>query len=181
MNKKIKIAGLCGSLRSGSFNKKILNMAAELMPENMKLEIVDFEQIPYYNEDLDTETTTPKSVTEFRQKLTECSGFFIVSPEYNYSIPGGLKNALDWASRGANNPLSNKPVSLMGATLGMWGTSRMQTAFLPIFHLLNMRVVKPEILINSAHKKFDENGNFNDDFAKNLIKENLENLKKAVL
>ncbi|MEO8793943.1 MAG: NAD(P)H-dependent oxidoreductase, partial [Daejeonella sp.] len=106
----------------------------------------------------------------------------IVSPEYNYSIPGGLKNAIDWASRGEDSPIRNKPLALMGATPGMWGTVRMQTAFLPVIETMAMKSVqKPEILLAQANKKFDENGNLTDEKAKELISKKLQGLKEMIL
>jgi chromate reductase len=183
MEQQIKIAGICGSLRKDSYNKKIMNVAGELLPDNMEMIPVAFDAIPLYNEDLDTPNATPpETVTRLREAIAEADGLLIVSPEYNYSIPGGLKNALDWVSRGKENPLTGKPVSLMGASPGMWGTIRMQLSFLPFFHLFNMKLVmKPEVLINSVHTKFDEHGNFTDELAKQLIRKNLENLKALIL
>jgi chromate reductase, NAD(P)H dehydrogenase (quinone) len=93
-----------------------------------------------------------------------------------------LKNAIDWASRGEDSPLLNKPVAVMGATPGMWGTVRMQTAFLPVFTFLNMKpVLKPEVLLAQASKKFDANGKLTDDKAKDLIRQKLEALKVLIL
>jgi chromate reductase len=182
MKQTIKIAGICGSLRKDSFNKKILNVAKELVPEGMEIIEVAFDEIPLYNEDLDAPNVAPPAaVSRFRDALAAVAGLLIVSPEYNYSIPGGLKNALDWASRGKDNPLSGKPIALMGATPGLWGTVRMQSAFLTFFRLFDMKLVaKPEVLINAVHTKFDTQGNFTDDFSKQLIRQSLENLKMLI-
>ncbi|GHT78775.1 NAD(P)H-dependent FMN reductase [Bacteroidia bacterium] len=178
----LKIAGICGSLRKDSYNKKLLQAAADLLPEGMELLMVGFDTIPLYNEDLDTPNAIPPEiVTAFRTALADADGLLIVSPEYNYSIPGGLKNALDWASRGKESPLKGKPVSLMGATPGAWGTVRMQLAFLPFFRLFDMKLVmQPEILVAQVHTKFDEKGNFTDEMAKKFIRQNLENLKNQI-
>jgi chromate reductase len=114
--------------------------------------------------------------------LARADGLVIVSPEYNYSIPGVLKNAIDWASRGTDSPMLNKTVALMGATAGMWGTNKMQVAFHPVFQFLNMRsVYKPEILINQANKKIDANGVFTDEATKELMKKQLQALKDLIL
>ncbi|MDR3047851.1 MAG: NAD(P)H-dependent oxidoreductase [Bacteroidales bacterium] len=181
MKKNIKIAGFCGSLRKESFNNKILALAGELLPDNMELIQITFDTVPLYNEDIDT-ATPPVAVAALREALASVDGILIVSPEYNHAMPGGLKNALDWASRGANNPLAGKPVSLIGATLGMWGTARMQASFLTFFHLMNMPVVaRPEVLINLVSTKFDENGNFTDETTKKLMRQNLENLQSLIL
>jgi chromate reductase len=179
----MKIAGLCGSLRKDSYNKKLLLAVKDLLPEGMELSIVHFDNLPLFNEDLDAPNAVPSpAVTAFRTALTDADAFLIVSPEYNYSIPGGLKNALDWASRGQNNPLIGKPLSLMGATLGAWGTVRMQQSLLSFFRLFNMKLVnQPEILVAQAHTKFDEQGRFTDEQAKVYIRQNLENLKKLIV
>src|SRR5689334_10828478 len=115
--------GMSGSLRKGSFNTMLLNAAMSLLPESVTMEIASFEDLPLYNADLDLPAAQerPGAVKEFREKLERADAFIICSPEYNYSIPGGLKNAIDWASRGQDSPLLNKAVALMGATPGMWG------------------------------------------------------------
>lgn len=177
-----KIVGLCGSLRKGSYNAMLLKTAGELLPEGIDFEIVPFDDIPVYNADDDMPAVgeRPESVVKFRNALAEASAFIIASPEYNYSIPGGLKNAIDWASRGKDSPLMHKPVAVMGATQGMWGTVRMQTAFLPVFTFLNMNpVLQPEVLIAQAQNKFDENGKLTDEMAIGIIKKKLENLISA--
>ena len=182
MEKNRKIVGLCGSLRKGSYNAMLLNFVATLIPEGIDFEIVPFADIPVYNADNDTPDAAerPASVVKFREALARADAFIIVSPEYNYSIPGGLKNAIDWASRGKDSPLMHKPVAVMGATQGMWGTVRMQTAFLPVFTFLNMNpVLQPEVLVAQAQNKFDANGNLTDEMAIGIIKKKIDNLISA--
>lgn len=182
MEKNKKIVGLCGSLRKGSYNAKLLKIAGSLLPEGIEFEIVSFDDIPVYNADNDMPEVNerPESVNKFRDALAAADAFIISSPEYNYSIPGGLKNAIDWASRGKDSPLMHKPVALIGATQGMWGTVRMQTAFLPVFTFLNMNpVLQPEVLIAQAQNKFNENGDLTDDKTLSLIKRKVENLVSA--
>lgn len=182
MEKNKKIVGLCGSLRKGSYNAKLLKIAGSLLPEEIEFEIVSFDDIPVYNADNDMPEVNerPESVNKFRDALAAADAFIISSPEYNYSIPGGLKNAIDWASRGKDSPLMHKPVALIGATQGMWGTVRMQTAFLPVFTFLNMNpVLQPEVLIAQAQNKFNENGDLTDDKTLSLIKRKVENLVSA--
>src|SRR6266513_4131831 len=148
------------------------------------MEIISFENVDLYNadQDLPSSKERPETVKQFRDSLSKADGLVIVSPEYNYSIPGGLKNAIDWASRGEDSPLLNKPIAVMGATPGMWGTVRMQTAFLPVFTFLNMKpVLKPEILIAQAAKKFDAQGKLTDDKAKDLIRQKLDALRELIL
>lgn len=156
----------------------------QLLPEGVTIEIADYKDVPLYNGDFDLPTVSerPASVTLFRDLCAKADGLVIVSPEYNYSIPGGLKNAIDWASRGQDSPSLNKPVAVMGATPGMWGTARMQLAFNQVFQFLNMHpVFKPEILVALAAQKFDENGHLKDDIAKELIRKKLQALKDLVI
>ena len=184
MAEQIKIAGISGSLRRDSFNTKLLRNLKELLPYDVSLELISITDIPMYNGDLDLPIAKkrPSTVETFRNKLAASQGVIIVSPEYNYSIPGVLKNAIDWASRGEDSPLLRKPVAVMGATTGMWGTSRMQLAFNAIFQFLDMKpVYKPEILIAKAEDKFDSHGFLKDEKAKELIKKKLQSLKDAIM
>jgi chromate reductase len=113
--------------------------------------------------------------------LTDADGILVASPEYNYSIPGGLKNAIDWASRGEDSPLLRKPIAVIGATSGLWGTARMQLAFQNVFLYLDMKpVFKPEVLVAQAEKKFDKEGNLIDEMAKKLLKQKIEALKEMI-
>jgi len=179
----MKIAALLGSLRKGSYNALLLKTAEGLLPEGVTLTLASIDGLPLYDGDLDLPTAheRPASVNTLRNTLADADAILIVSPEYNYSIPGGLKNAIDWASRGADSPLMHKPVALMGASPGLMGTVRMQLAFLPVFQFLNMQVVsKPEVLITQANTKFDEHGELTDAKAKELIAQKLLGLKALV-
>lgn len=183
-SEQIKLIGICGSLRKGSFNKLLLNAAMEVLPENVTMDFAAIKDIPLYNGDLDLPIATkrPEVVDEFRRKLASADGLLIASPEYNYSIPGLLKNAIDWASRGEDSPLLRKPVALIGATIGLWGTTRMQMSFHNVFLFLDMKpVYKPEVLLAQAEKKFDSNGNLTDETAKKLLRQKLEALKQLIL
>lgn len=182
MNNTIQLVGLSGSLRKSSYNTMLLAAANELLPGNVLLEIVSFADLPVYNGDLDLPNATarPEAVVRFRAILQKANGFVIVSPEYNYSIPGGLKNAIDWASRGEDSPILKKPVALMGVTTGLWGTVRMQAAFYPVFHALSMQQVKPEILVAQAKAKFDANGKLTDEDTKLLVRKQLLALKQLI-
>jgi chromate reductase len=162
----------------------LLNNVLNLLPEGVTAEVLSIADLPLYNGDMDLPIAQqrPESVNQFRAGLTRADGLVIVSPEYNYSIPGPLKNAIDWASRGEDSPLLHKPVALMGATPGMWGTARMQLAFHAVFQFLDMRaVLKPEILIASARTKFNELGELADEIAIDLIGKKLAALKELVL
>ena len=183
MDQTIHLAGVSGSLRKGSYNTLLLKAVAELLPENTVMDILSIADIPLYNADLDIPlaTSRPLVVQPFMDALAKAQGLVIVSPEYNYSIPGGLKNAIDWASRGEYSPLLRKPIALMGATPGMWGTARMQLAFQAVFLFLDMKqVLKPEILIAEAPKKFDEQGTLTDPKTRELIKQKLVHLKEMI-
>lgn len=158
MSSPVHIVGISGSLRKGSYNTALLKAALELIPEGVTAEVADFSALPVYNADLDT-GDRPEPVRAFRDTLARAHAILIVSPEYNYSIPGGLKNAIDWASRGTDAPLLRKPVALMGATPGLLGTVRMQLAFKPVFQFLDMKqVLKPEVLVAQVATKFDAEG-----------------------
>ena len=183
MSDYIQLVGLSGSLRKGSYNTMLLKAALQLLPTDVSMEIISIEDIPLYNADLDLPSSKqrPRPVEHFRKMLTDADGILISSPEYNYSIPGGLKNAIDWASRGEDSPLLRKPVAVIGATTGLWGTTRMQLAFHNVFLFLDMKpVYKPEVLVAQAEKKFDKIGNLMDEMAKKILKQKLEALKEMI-
>ena len=183
MSDYIQLIGMSGSLRKGSYNTMLLKAAAQLLPADVSMDIVSIEDIPLYNADLDLPAARqrPEAVEHLRKMLTDADGILISSPEYNYSIPGGLKNAIDWASRGEDSPLLRKPVAVIGATTGLWGTARMQVAFHNVFLFLDMKpVYKPEVLVAQAEKKFDNEGNLTDELAKKLIKQKLKALKEMI-
>ena len=183
MSDYVQLVGLSGSLRKGSYNTMLLKAALQLMPIDVSMEIISIKDIPLYNADLDLPAAKqrPEAVEHFRKMLTDADGILISSPEYNYSIPGGLKNAIDWASRGEDSPLLRKPVAVIGATTGLWGTTRMQLAFHNIFLYLDMKpVYKPEVLVAQAEKKFDKNGNLIDEMSKKILKQKLEALKEMI-
>lgn len=183
MSDHIQLVGISGSLRKGSYNTMLLKAAARLLPTDVSMEIVSIDDIPLYNADLDLPAAKqrPESVDHFRKMLTDADGILISSPEYNYSIPGGLKNAIDWASRGEDSPLLHKPIAVIGATPNLWGTVRMQIAFHAVFLFLDMKpVYKPEVLVAQAEKKFDKDGNLIDETTSKLIRQKLEALKELI-
>lgn len=181
MKDKIHFVGISGSLRRESLNTKLLNSVLDLLPQGVSMEIADIGNLPLYNADLESERP-PEEVRKLRDTLGRADAFVIVSPEYNYSVPGPLKNAIDWASRSKEYPMSGKPVALMGATQGMWGTVRMQLAFRPIFQFLNMAPVnKPEVLIAQADGKFDAEGRLTDEKTVSIVRQQLQELKKMAL
>lgn len=180
----LHFAGISGSLRQGSYNTFLLKAAAELLPEGVSMDILPIADISLYNADLDIPNVVnrPPEVQLFRQELAKADGILLVSPEYNYSIPGTLKNAIDWASRGEDSPLLRKAVAVMGATPGLWGTVRMQLAFQSVFLFLDMKpILKPEVLVNKAAGKFDSAGKLTDPISIELVRKKLEALKKRCL
>jgi chromate reductase len=185
MSNTVHLAGVSGSLRKGSYNTALLHsIMDEMLPEDTTMEIFSLADIPLYNADLDkpAAVSRPIEVQLFRKVLEKADGLVIVSPEYNYSIPGGLKNAIDWASRGDDSPLLHMPVAIMGVTPYMWGTVRMQLAFLNIFQYLDMKpVYKPEVLISQVMNKFDGEGRLTDNTTRKLVRQKLQNLRDLVL
>jgi len=176
MNGKISILGFSGSLRKGSYNKALLRAAAELAPGEANIEIFDLEGIPPYNQDI--EASMPEKVGEFKAKIKAADALIIATPEYNFSIPGVLKNALDCASRPpAENPFKGKPVAIMGASNGMIGTARAQYHLRQTLVGLNTHPLNyPEIFVTYAAQKFNEKGELTDEPTKETIKKQLDAL-----
>jgi chromate reductase len=152
--KPVHILGISGSLRKQSYNTKLLYMAEELMPEGMSLEIFDLSSIPLFNQDL--ESNPPEIVADFKTRLAATDGLLIATPEYNYSIPGVLKNAIDWASRPPKHgPLNDKPLAIIGAG-GRFGTTLAQQHLRQIVSHLNMHTLNsPEVLVQRPWEKFE--------------------------
>jgi chromate reductase, NAD(P)H dehydrogenase (quinone) len=172
----LKILGIPGSLRKASYNLNALKAAQQLVPAGVELEIFDLHGIPPFSED--DEKNPPARVVEFKKKIREADAILFATPEYNYSIPGVLKNAIDYASRPYGDSAWNgKPVAIIGASPGATGTVRAQYHLRQTFVFLNMHDVKqPEVLIANASQKFDAQGNLTDERAKKLIGQLLQNL-----
>lgn len=177
MAKPVHVLGLSGSLRKGSFNTAALHAAIELVPDGMTIEPFDITTIPFFNADL--ELTPPEPVQHFAQRIAAADAMLIVSPEYNYSVPGVLKNAIDWASRLQSRPLNEKPVAVMGASTGPWGTVRVQLHLRQIFVFVNMLPMQqPQVFINKAEEKFDAQGHLTDEATRKAIRALLESLQR---
>jgi len=162
MTSKIKIIGITGSLRAKSYNMAALRAASELLPEGATMEIVDLTPIPFFNEDIEAEGV-PQVVVDFKEKLSAADAILIATPEYNYSIPPVLKNALDWASRGTELPLRGKPLAIMSASPGMLGGARVQYHLRQVCVRLDLQTLNnPEVFIAGANTKFDQDGNLID-------------------
>ncbi|HLE74745.1 MAG TPA: NAD(P)H-dependent oxidoreductase [Candidatus Bathyarchaeia archaeon] len=176
MGEPVKILGFVGSLRKGSYNKALMRAALELLPEDATLEVFDLEGIPPFNQDL--ENQPPQIVRDFKAKIKNADALLIASPEYNYSIPGVLKNAIDWASRPyIDKVFDGKPVAIMSASTGRLGGARAQYHLRQSFIFLNMYPINhPEVMLPSASQYIDENGNLTNEETRKLIRELLEAL-----
>ncbi len=170
------ILGISGSLRTGSYNTKALKAAQSLVPAGVELDIYTLHDIPLYNADVEKEGI-PASVAAFREAVVAADAVLICAPEYNYSISGVLKNALDWLSRSGGKPLEGKAVAIMGASPGRLGTVRAQ------YHLRQVLVDfeacvlnKPEVMIAKAHAAFDEIGSFADERTADIVQRQLQAL-----
>jgi chromate reductase len=173
---KFKILGIPGSLRKGSYNLSALRAAQQLVPADAELEIFDLDGIPPFSED--EEKNPPARVSEFKKKIREADAILFSTPEYNYSIPGVLKNAIDWASRPyTDSAWPGKPVAVMGASLGVMGSARAQYHLRQVFVFLNVHPLnQPEVMIANASQKFDAQGNLTDEKTKEMISRILQAL-----
>jgi len=176
MSSQVRILGIAGSLRRGSYNQAALRAATLLVPENSEIDLFQLDGIPMFNED--DETCPPSAVLELKKRIRSANSVLIVTPEYNYSIPGILKNAIDWASRPhGDNAWSGKSAAIMGASLGAIGTARAQYHLRQIFVALNVFPLnRPEVMIADAAHRFDENGHLIHEPTKRLIQELLKHL-----
>jgi chromate reductase len=176
MEDHFHILGIAGSLRQASYNRAALRAAQRLVPAGAALQIFDLDGISPYNQD--EEHRPPAKVAELKRRIRAADAILLVTPEYNYSIPGVLKNAIDWASRPyGDSAWTDKPVAVMGASIGALGSARAQYHLRQTFVFLNMHAVnQPEVMIADAARKFDDNGNLLDDKAKELTRQLLSNL-----
>jgi chromate reductase len=176
MDKRIRILGIAGSLRRKSYNRAALRAAQKLSPEDAELEIFELDGIPVFNQD--EEQTPPPAVVEFKKRIRDADAILFVTPEYNYSIPGALKNAIDWASRPyGDSAWTGKPAAIMGASAGRLGTARAQYHLRQVFVFLNVLAVnQPEVMIGNAADQFDADGNLTNEDTKKLIRQLLVNL-----
>ena len=170
MADSIKVLGICGSLRQASYNGMALKAAGQNLPPGMTLEAFDkMAEIPPYNEDVKAKGFPP-AVAELRAKIKAADALLFVTPEYNYSMSGVIKNAIDWASRPPDQPFDGKPVAIMGASMGLYGTARAQYHLRQSCVFLNMLPLnKPEVMIPQAQNKFDAQGNLTDAVTQQFI------------
>ena len=172
----MKVIGISGSLRKGSFNSAALRAAQALAPEGMTIERAEIGDLPLYDEDMRA-AGYPPAVERFRNELASADAILVVTPEYNYSVPGVLKNAIDWASRPPDQPFNGKPVAIMGASPGLLGSARAQYHLRQILLSINALVLnKPEVMITQANTKIDEAGELKDEQTRAFVRKLLEAL-----
>ncbi|HMO54788.1 MAG TPA: NADPH-dependent FMN reductase [Tepidiformaceae bacterium] len=177
MERELTILGISGSLREGSYNTATLRAAQELCPPGARIELfTELGAIPAFNQDL--ENDPPSAVRILKRQVREAGAILFATPEYNYSVPGVLKNAIDWASRPyGESAWDGKPAAIVGASTGMLGSARAQYHLRQMFVFLNIFAInEPEVMIPMAEDRFDDLGDLTDDVSRKLIAELLENL-----
>lgn len=156
--KTIDVVGLCGSLRANSLNRHALRLAGICMPPSMRLELVDWRAVPAFDADAMADGM-PAAVIDLRERLRRADAVLIATPEYNFSIPGMLKNAIDWISRGTDQPLQRKPMAILSAAPGPVGGARVQYDLRKVLLFMDAMVLpKPEVFIANAAGKFAADG-----------------------
>ena len=176
MSGPVHILGIAGSLRRESYNRAALRAAGRLLPDGATLDIFELDGIPGFNQD--DERTPPVTVVELKRRLRAADAVLISTPEYNYSVPGVLKNAIDWASRPyGDSAWSGKPAAIMGASVGAIGTARAQYHLRQMFVFLNVLPInQPEVMIGNAATRFDAEGNLTDETTTGFVRQLVENL-----
>jgi chromate reductase, NAD(P)H dehydrogenase (quinone) len=171
----MRVLGIVGSLRKGSYNEMLIEAARELAPDGMQIERFErLREIPPYDQDEDARGA-PEAVLALRDAIRAADGLLFVTPEYNYNVPGVLKNAFDWASRpAATTPLRGKPAAIMGASSGRSGTIRAQLALRQSFvFTATPALLQPEVLVQFAAEKFDANGRLTDEPTRDFVRKQL--------
>jgi chromate reductase len=174
--RSVRIVGIAGSLRRDSYNRAALRAAQELFPKDADLEVFDLADIPIFNQD--DETEIPPALQKFKRRILAADALLFATPEYNASVSGVLKNAIDWASRpAANNVWAGKPAAIMGASSGAWGTVRAQSHLHQILvHLDVLCLNQPEVMIADAGHRFDYMGKLIHDPSREYVQTLLEAL-----
>ena len=173
MSNKIRIVAFSGSLRKASYNTAAIRAAMEVAAGQCEIELVDISDLPLYNQELDGENV-PQQVLQLTQQVLAADAILFSTPEYNYSVPGVLKNAIDWLSRQKPQPFAGKPAAIMSSSMGFLGGARAQYHLRQIMICLDVHFInKPEIMIASAHEKFDAQGQLIDNKTRDLIKQML--------
>jgi chromate reductase len=176
MSRAVRVLALSGSLRKASFNTALLRAAVELAPEGMSITIGETRDLPLYDEDLRA-AGLPAPAARLRAEVERADAILVATPEYNYSLPGGLKNAIDWASRPPHQPFAGKALAMMGASGGTSGTMRAQYHLRQVAVFLDMHAVnKPEVFVRNAAAAFDAEGRLVDPASREAIRALLEAL-----
>lgn len=178
----MRIVGIAGSIRQGSHNRALLHAAAELAPEGMAIEPWDrVRDVPLYDGGIDNDEQRPEPVTDFKRRIAEADGVLIAMPEYNYSVPGVLKNVIDWVSRpGYKSVLVGKPVAIVGASGSVVGTARGQVHLRDVLHATLARVFPhPDVLVSQAAVKFQD-GRLTDDLTREFVARYLQRFAEFV-
>ncbi len=171
MPDKLNIVAISGSLRAKSFNTSLLRAMRDIANANMSIDIQTLKGIPVYDGDDEDATGVPQIVIDLAEKIRAADGVIIATPEYNFTIPGGLKNATDWISRVKNQPFGNKPVGVVGAAAGPLGTARSQYQLRQnLVGLSALAMNKPEVFVGSAHTKFADDGSLADEETGKFLK-----------
>jgi len=175
-----KILGIAGSLRKASYNRYALFAARELLPADVGLDIIELDALAPFNQD--TESTPAPALVAFKKAIRAADAILFATPEYNYGVPGVLKNAIDCASRPyGDSAWAGKPVAVMGASVGLFGTVRAQLQLRQSFVFLNMHPInQPEVMIGNAAKAFDAQGKLVDETSLKLLRQLLQNLVSAI-
>jgi chromate reductase, NAD(P)H dehydrogenase (quinone) len=169
----VNVLGICGSLRNGSYNRMALNAARDVMPAGMSMEIAELKDIPLFDGD-EFAKGFPAPVAALREKVRAADGVLFASPEYNFSVSGVLKNAIDWVSRGTDQPFAYKPIAVLSATMGPVGGARSQYELRKIFVFLQGMVLqKPEVFIGVAQSKFDASGKLVDEATRKVMTDHM--------
>lgn len=165
----MNFVGISGSLRANSFNTGLLHAAADLLGSDHKVEVAEWRSVPVFDQDVEV-LGEPEAVTEIRKQLLLADGIIIATPEYNYSFPGGLKNLIDWMSRTKEKPFDGKPVLVVGASAGNYGTVRAQLALRTVLTHMNAHTLnRPELMVTQARQKFSERGELTDEATRDVF------------
>ena len=183
-DKTLNVISICGSLRKGSYNRIVMNHLQGYAPEGLRIaEAPSYAEFPLYNADIQNSTGFPATVQTMAEAVRAADSVIFVSPEYNYGIPGPLKNAIDWVSRVPNQPFINKPIALISASAGILGGGRMQYDLRRSMIFLDaLTMNKPEIFIGAVSQKIDEKtGQIKDEQAVTFIKQQLAAFAKFIV
>ncbi|WP_406856292.1 NADPH-dependent FMN reductase [Alsobacter sp. KACC 23698] len=176
----VTVLGISGSLRKDSYNSAALRAAAELAPEGLTVQTTGIGDLPLYNDDV-RQSGYPAPVQALRDAVKQADGLLIVTPEYNYSISGVLKNAIDWVSRPPEQPFDGKPVAIMSVSPGIFGGARAQYHLRQMFVYLNGDVLnRPEVMIGTCASKFDKEGRLTDETTRDFVRKLLQALQARI-